>query len=195
MRAIYKMVEKLEHELASHEYRYGRELTRHHLEKARRLAEEKSGSEGLMEYTSKKCIRSCNCIGPKNCYDRTCPLVIELDNPAHPTPKEAVHNPSVSTPREQKITIDADMLVWRIESILGECEKEHGNPGRAIVEIGEVVSRCRPAPDRTGELVRLCKEAVQVISQCRDWDGDSDPLDSFDIEKAQKILRDFEGGA
>ena len=36
--AIEKMVDELEAELASHEDRYGRELTRHHIERARRLA-------------------------------------------------------------------------------------------------------------------------------------------------------------
>lgn len=36
--AIEKMVDELEAELASHEDRYGRELTRHHIERALRLA-------------------------------------------------------------------------------------------------------------------------------------------------------------
>lgn len=41
-RAIDKMVKELEAELASHEDRYGRELTRHHIERARRLAKEEA---------------------------------------------------------------------------------------------------------------------------------------------------------
>jgi hypothetical protein len=162
-------VVELERELASHEDRYGHELTRHHLDKALRLAdEEKSGDDGLMEYTSKKCIRSCNCIGPKNCYDRTCPLVIELDKPAHPTPKEAPEG----LIRLCEELLDIVENPYYSEGNESDTETIHKSDSFDFDKAKKTLSHYRPAPSRTEKPEIVCPacdfegEAVKVCPSC-----------------------------
>jgi len=43
---------------------------------------------------------------------------------------------------------------------------------------------------RQGEgLARLCKELIQTIQQLKDWDGDGDPLENVDLDRARELLK------
>jgi hypothetical protein len=46
-------------------------------------------------------------------------------------------------------------------------------------------------PTAPASLVNLCKEALQLIHTCIDWDGEGNPLDNYDIKGAFDELSRF----